>query len=98
MEPDLQEINIDNSYSHLMRDFTVTEQQAQNLEVMTRGQHESPRWHVQKQGRITASFVHDFKTLKSDTSRKSIVNKMLKMDQKHLNKIEAVKFGIKNRK
>ncbi|XP_060566380.1 uncharacterized protein LOC132725293 [Ruditapes philippinarum] len=81
-----------------MRDFTVTEQQAQNLEVMTRGQHESPAWHRQRQGRITASFVHDVKTLKSDTSRKSIVNKILKIDQKNLSKIEAVKFGIKNEK
>ncbi|KAH3777659.1 hypothetical protein DPMN_179107 [Dreissena polymorpha] len=81
-----------------VKDFTVTEIQCENLEKMTRSQSQSMLWQRHREGRITATIAHDVKTLRLKTSREQVLNKILKVKQTNLSKVEAVAFGRKYEK
>lgn len=82
----------------ILKDFKVSKIQASNLEKMTRGQAQSILWKRQRVGRITASFVHDIKTLKDDTNPARCIKKVMKTDERDLSNLEHVSYGLKNEK
>lgn len=52
-------IALDNSKSVKLESLSITEIQANNIEVTTRLQSRDPKWHKIRQDRITASVAGD---------------------------------------
>ena len=78
-----------------LRDFKPTETQITNLEMMTRAQSESCLWKRHREGRITATVVHDIKTMKTESSD-VVLKRVMKYNERNLSKVEAISFGLYN--
>lgn len=83
---------------NFLRDFTVSQNQTTNLELITRSQAESALWKRQREGRITATIAHDIKTRRDSTSSKALLLKVMKYNDTDLSKVEAISFGNKYEK
>ena len=93
---DLAPAELEEKCYRFMKDFTTTDQQAVNLEKMTRGQQNSPIWVRQREGRITATVAHSIKTLKDSTPRDSVLKKIMKYDCVDLSKLDSIVYGQNN--
>lgn len=68
---------------------------ASNLKKMTRAQAESVLWKRQRVGRITASLVHDIKTLKDSTDSSRCVASVMRYCERDLGNIEHVSYCLR---
>lgn len=80
---------------NFLEDFNVTETRSSNLERMTRNQSESSLWKRQRVGRITASLVHDIKTLKETTNPVKLITKIMKYEERDLSSLPSISYGLK---
>ncbi|XP_077557410.1 uncharacterized protein LOC144172637 [Haemaphysalis longicornis] len=83
--------NVQELSEFLMSNLSVTEYEANRIEVATRGQQGCPAWFRHRKGRITASIFKDV-CLSKRVKCATLVNKMLK--PRPLN-TPAVQYGIR---
>ena len=74
--------------------YKITEQQIINLKKQTRSQSASKLWHKHREGRITASKVHDVVQMLPSTDPSNLVCNILSYHD--LSKVLAIKYGIDN--
>ncbi|XP_041374186.1 uncharacterized protein LOC121387226 [Gigantopelta aegis] len=74
--------------------YSISKQQAANLEIATRNQAVSPLWYQHRMGRVTASKAHDILTCRDTTSPDNLVRRIVGYVSYDLSKKEAVKWGI----
>lgn len=95
---DMSEELVEAECRNFLEDFNVTETQSSNLERMTRNQSESSLWKRQRVGRITASLVHDIKTLKETTNPVKLIKKIMKYEERDLSSLPSISYGLKYEK
>ena len=76
--------------------YQVTDQQITKLEEQTRSQSISNLWYRHREGRITASKVHDVVHMLPSTDPSNLVCRILGYSSSDLSKVPAVKYGLDN--
>lgn len=80
----------------VLKDFSVTAEQATNLEAATRGQADCALWRRHRVGRITSTVAHDIKTLKETTDPVNCLKKILKDAEKNISGLASIRYGVSN--
>ena len=86
------------STADMLQNYPVyTPEEADALEKATRDQSGSQLWHEHRQGRITASVVHSFKSKVSSGKLHDVQSVMQKLfSQNDISHLPAVKYGVHN--
>ena len=79
----------------LFYQITITNEEAVAVEERTRKQRESPEWHEQRHGRLTASGFHDVWARKDSTNPDRLVRHIL-YNSTDLSEVPAIQWVIKN--
>eukprot|EP00794_Sanderia_malayensis_P002713 gene2713-3138_t len=76
--------------------YQISQQQIQSLEKQTRSQSVNDLWHKHREGRITASKVHDVVHILPSTDPSNLVCRILGYNKCDLSKVSAIKYGLDN--
>eukprot|EP00794_Sanderia_malayensis_P001645 gene1645-1828_t len=76
--------------------YHVTQDQIANLEKQTRSQSISNLWYRHREGRITASKVHDVVHMLPSTNPTKLVSRIMGYSNCDLSKVPSVKYGMDN--
>lgn len=86
--------DIDDLCNKTIDSYTVSQYQAENLEVATRNQAISSLWYQHRMGRITASKAHDVLVRKETTPAANLVKRIAGYSTYDLSKKQSVKWGV----
>lgn len=95
-----EEKNISKSHRELMEiaktlKFNLTQEEATKIETLTRAQHASDNWYIQRAGRITASKFKGVCSTKKESPSLSLI-KMICYPVKSLFRTKATEWGLEH--
>jgi hypothetical protein len=76
------------------RGYSVTTEQANYIELITRDQNVCQQWFEHRKGRVTASTAHDVYVRRESTKPENLVKKILGYNSYDLSKTKAVRWGL----